>query len=234
MGHLVRKCLGLPQLWQTRCSPPLLIAAKAGGPWPRGRFLGWPRLAERSAVMIWAESLNIEHLLTSPPLGDVVDFEFHDAARRIILLSLSAADTDYTADTTYLYEAWNLLLDRHEPSRAVEVSEVYQKLTSAAQNGRPMGEHVQQCMTCHNRLKALGAELPHELFVQRLLEVDDQYMFMRASLVSMAPEQILAALLDQYRLFQQRKHQCQARSAAHERSAKARFLDSRVHTQIQQ
>ena len=34
-----------------------------------------------------------------------------------------------------------------------------------------MGEHVQQCITWRNRLKALGAELPHELFVQRLLEV---------------------------------------------------------------
>ena len=111
-------------------------------------------------VMIWAESLKIEHLLTSPPLGHVVDFECHDAARRIILLSLSAADTDYTADTTYLYEAWKLLLDRHKPSGAVEVSELYKKLTSAAHNGRRLGEHVQQCMTWRNRLKALGAELP--------------------------------------------------------------------------
>ena len=46
-------------------------------------------------VMIWAESLKIEHLLTRPPLCDVVDVECHDAARRSILLSLSAADTDY-------------------------------------------------------------------------------------------------------------------------------------------
>ena len=93
------------------------------------------------------------------------------------------------------------------------MSELYQKLTSAAQNGRPMGEHVQQCMTWRNRLKALGAELPHELFVQRLLEVDDEYMFMRASLVPMSPEQIVAALMEQYRLFQQRKQRRQARSA---------------------
>ena len=158
-------------------------------------------------VMIWAESLKIEHLLTCPPLGDVVDVECHDAARRIILLFLSAADTDYTADTTYLYEAWILLLDRHEPPWAAEVSELYQKLTSAAQNGRPVGEYVQQCMPWRNRLKALGAKLPHELFLQRLLEVDDEYMFMRASLVSMSPEQIVAALMEQYRLFQQRKQE---------------------------
>ena len=163
--------------------------------------------------MIWAESLKIEYLLTGPPLGDVADFECHDAARRLVLLSLSAADTDYTADTTYLYEAWNVLLDRHEPSRGVEVSELYQKLTSAAQNGRPVGEHVQQCMTRRKRLKALGSELQHELFVQRLLEVDDEYMFMRASLVSMSQEQIVAAVMEPHRLFQQRKQQRQARSA---------------------
>ena len=164
-------------------------------------------------VMIWAESLKIEHLLTGPPLGDVVDFECHDTARRSILLSWSAEDTDYTADTTYLYAAWSLLLDHQEPSRSVEVSELYQKLTSAAKNGRPMGEHVHQCMTWHNRLEALGAELSHDLFVQCLLEVDYEYMFMRASLVSMTPEQIVAALMEQYRLFQQRKQQRHARSA---------------------
>ena len=76
-----------------------------------------------------------------------------------------------------------------------------------------MGEHVQQCMTWRKRLKALGAELPHELFVQRPLDVHDAYMFMRASLVSITPGQIVAALVEQYCLFQQRKQQRQARSA---------------------
>ena len=145
-------------------------------------------------------------------MGDVSHFECHDVARRIILLSLSAADTDYTADTAYLYEAWNLLVDRHEPSRAVAVSELCQKLTCATQNGRPMDEHVQQCMKWRNRLNTLGAKLPHEFFV-RLLEVDNKYMFMRASLVSMSPEQIVAALMEPYRMFQQRKQNRQARSA---------------------
>ena len=37
-----------------------------------------------------------------------------------------------------------------------------------------MGENVQQCMTWRNRLKALGADLPAELFVQHLLEVDNK------------------------------------------------------------
>ena len=68
-------------------------------------------------------------------------------------------------------------------------------------------------MTWRNRLKALGAELPHDLFVQHLLELDDEYMFMRATLVSMSPEQIVTTLMEQYRLFRQRKQQRQARSA---------------------
>ena len=69
-------------------------------------------------AMIWAESHSIEHLLTRPPAGDMSDFECHNVARRTILLARSATDTDYTADTTYLCEAGQLLLERREPSRA--------------------------------------------------------------------------------------------------------------------
>ena len=75
-----------------------------------------------------------------------------------------------------------------------------------------MGEHVHRRMTWHTRLKALGAELQDELFVQRPLEVDDEYMFMRVSLVSMSTEQIVA-LMEKHQLFQQRKQQRPARSA---------------------
>ena len=66
--------------------------------------------------MTWAESHCIEHLLVQPPAGDTSDFECHNVARRTIL-ALSADDNDCTADTTYLCEAWQLLLERHEPSR---------------------------------------------------------------------------------------------------------------------
>ena len=103
-----------------------------------------PFHTSKRLVTIWAESLKVEHLLAGLPLGDVSEFEYHDAARCITLLSLSAAHTD-TAYTTYLFEAWIFVLDRHEPSRAVEVSRLYHKLTSPAQNGRPMGEHVKHC-----------------------------------------------------------------------------------------
>ena len=65
-------------------------------------------------VMIWAESHCIEHLLTNPPAGNMSEFECHNVARRTILLALSATDTEYTADTTYLCEAWQLMLERHE------------------------------------------------------------------------------------------------------------------------
>ena len=112
------------------------------------------------------------------------------------MIALSAIDTDYTADTTYLCEAWQLLLERHEPSRYIGVSDLYQKLCVAIQRGRNMGDHVNECMTYRNRLKALGAEIPREFFVQKLLDVDKQYMFMRASLRTQSPEQIVAALME--------------------------------------
>ena len=96
-------------------------------------------------VLIWAESHCIEHLLTRPPAGDMSDFECHNVARRMILLALSATDTDYTVDTTYLCKAWQLLLERHEPSRDIEVSDLYQKLSVATQRRRNMGKHGCTC-----------------------------------------------------------------------------------------
>ena len=152
-------------------------------------------------VMIWAESHCIEHLLTNPPAGSMSEFECHNVARRTILLALSATDSDYTADTTYPCEAWQLLLERHEPSRDIEVSDLYQKLSVATQRGRNIGDHVNECMTYRNRLKALGAEIPREVFIQKLRDVNKEYMFMRASLRTETPEQIVAALMEQYQLF---------------------------------
>ena len=105
--------------------------------------------------MIWAESHCIEHLLTRPPAGDMSDSECHNAARRTSLLALSATATDYTADTTYLCEAWQLLLKRHESCRHIEMSDLYQKLSVATQRGRNMGDHVNECMTYRNRLWVL-------------------------------------------------------------------------------
>ena len=68
-----------------------------------------------------------------------------------------------------------------------------------------MGDHVNECMTYSNRLTALGGEIPREFFVQKLLDVDKEYMFMRASLRTQSPEQIVAALMEQYQHFQRHK-----------------------------
>ena len=180
-------------------------------------------------VMIWAESHCIEHLLTNPPAGSMIEFECRNVARRTILLALSATDTDYTADTTYLCEAWQLLLERHEPSRDIEVSDLYQKLSVATQRGRNMGDHVNECMTYRNRLKALGADIPREFFIQKLLDVDKEYMFMRASLRTQTPEQIVAALMEQYQLFQRHK---QIARAAVRKTLKNTLGDGSTETNI--
>ena len=131
----------------------------------------------KGRVMIWAESHWIEHRLTRPLAGEMSDFECYNVARRTILLVLSAIDTDYTADTTYLCEAWQLPLESHEPSRDIAVSDLYQKLSVATKRRRNMGDHVNECMTYRNRLKIL-----REFLVQKRLDIDKEYMFMRASL----------------------------------------------------
>ena len=155
--------------------------------------------------MVWAESHYIEHLLSRPPTGDMSDFDGYSVARRTILLALFATDTDYTADSTYLCEAWQLLLERHEPSTDIEVSDLYQKLSVATQRGRSMGDHVNVCMTYRNCPKALGAKVPHEILVQKLLDVAKEYMFMRASLRTQSPKQIVASLMEQYQLLQRQR-----------------------------
>ena len=68
-----------------------------------------------------------------------------------------------------------------------------------------MGDHVNECMTYRNRLRALGAVIPREFFIQRLLDVDKEYTFMRASQRTQTLEQIVAALMEQYQLFQRQK-----------------------------
>ena len=180
-------------------------AAIAKSDKPRWDVRSEPFHTFKRRAVIWAESHGIEHLLTNPPAGSMSEFECHNVARRTILLALSATDTDYTADTTYLCEVWQLLLERHEPSRDIEVSDPYQKLSVATQRGRNMGDHVNECMTYENRLKALGADIPREFFIQKLLDVDKEYMFMRASLRTQTPEQIVAALMEQYKPFQRHK-----------------------------
>ena len=64
---------------------------------------------------------------------------------------------------------------------------------------------MNECMTYRNRLKTLGADNAREFFIQKLLDVDKEYMIMRASLRTQTPEQIVAALMEQYQLFQRHK-----------------------------
>ena len=70
-----------------------------------------------------------------------------------------------------------------------------------------MGDHVHDCVTYRKktRLKALGAEIPREFFVQRLLDVDKESMFMRASLRTQSPQQTVAARMEEYQLFQRHR-----------------------------
>ena len=68
-----------------------------------------------------------------------------------------------------------------------------------------MGDHVNECMTYRNRIVALGAKIPSEFFVKKLLDMDKEYMFMCASLRTQTPEQIVAALMQHYLLLQRQE-----------------------------
>ena len=55
-------------------------------------------------------------------------------ARRGILLALPGHDIDYVAATTYLFEAWSLLVTKYLPSRNAQVRDLYNKLSVQTQN----------------------------------------------------------------------------------------------------
>ena len=180
-------------------------ASIAKSPPPKWDFDKEPFFTYKRKITIWAESHKIDHLLTQRPRRSQNEHEKHDVARRGILLALPGHDIDYVADTTYLFEAWSLLVSKYLPSRNAEIRDLYNKLSGQTQSGRPMNEHIDKCMLYKNQLKALGAPYPDEMYVQRLLEVDQEYAFLRPTLTDEQPEKIVASLMQHFRYLQSLK-----------------------------
>ena len=68
-------------------------------------FVDWQHKVE-----IWAESLDIRHLLEHPPVADPVQLRKHDVAKAIILLALPNQDRAYVRGSLTLNEIWGKLL----------------------------------------------------------------------------------------------------------------------------
>ena len=83
-----------------------------------------------------------------------------------------------------------------------------EQVSALRQGGRPMVEHVNDCMTFRNLLEAIGETVPDKQFVYELLNVDRQLAYLRPMLVRTPFAEIVAGLTDGYSYhYQDRQHQ---------------------------
>ena len=118
-------------------------------------FVDWQHKVE-----IWAESHDIKHLLEHPLIADPAQLRKQEIAKRIILLTLPNQDGAHVRGSLTLNEIWSKQLAKYVPSIDAETRKLWGKFSALRQAGRPMVEHVNDCMTVKNQLEALGETVP--------------------------------------------------------------------------
>ena len=121
-------------------------------------------------VEIWADSHDIRHLLEHPPVATPGQLRKHEIAKRIILLTLPNHDRAYVRGSQTLNEIWSKLLAKYMPSIDAEARKLWSSFSALRQSGRPMVEHVNDCMTVRNLLEAIGEIVPDKQFVDNAAE----------------------------------------------------------------
>ena len=149
-------------------------------------------------VEIWADSHDIRHLLQHPPVADPVQLRKHEVAKPILLLTLPNQDRAYVRGSLTLSETWGKLLAKYMPLMDAHARKLWSRLSALRQAGRPMVEHVNECMTVKNQLTALGETVPDKHFVDKLLNIDRELSYLRPILVRAPTDDIVAGLTDGY------------------------------------
>ena len=149
-------------------------------------------------VEIWAESHDIRHLLEHPPVAVPVQLRKHEIAKRLILLTLPNYDRAYGRESLMLNEIWSKLLAEYMPSKDAEARKLWSRFTYLRQAGRPMIEHVNECMTVKNQLTALGETVPEKQSIGKLLNIDRELSYQRPMLARAPIDEIVAGLTDGY------------------------------------
>ena len=130
-------------------------------------------------VEIWADSQHIRHLLEHPPVAAPGQLHKHEIAKRIILLTTPNHDRAYVRGSQTLNEIWSKLLAKYMPSIDAEARKLWSRFSALRHSGRPMVEHVNDCMTVRNLLEAIGEIMPDKQFVDKLLNVDRELSYLR-------------------------------------------------------
>ena len=108
-------------------------------------FVDWQHKVE-----IWADSHDIRHLLEHPPVAAPGQRRKHEIAKRITLLTLPNHDRAYVRGSQTLNKIWSKLLAKYMPSIDAEARKLWSMFSALRQSGRPMVEHVNDCMTVRN------------------------------------------------------------------------------------
>ena len=65
-----------------------------------------------------------------------------------------------------------MLNRKYMPSVAAEAAELWIQFEGLRQRGRPMQEHINECMTVRNKLLPINEPVPDRQFIHKLLNVD--------------------------------------------------------------
>ena len=112
-------------------------------------------------VEIWAGSNDIAHLLKRDPYPH--EKRKHEPAMRTVMLKLPPHDRAYVRGHDMLHEVWSML-NKYMPSVAAGATKLWIRCAGLRQRGRPMQEHINECMTVRNKLLAINEPFPDRQF----------------------------------------------------------------------
>ena len=191
-------------------------------------FVDWQHKVEK-----WADSHDIRHLLEHPPVAAPGQLRKHEITKRIILLTLPNHDRAYVRGSQTLNEIWSKLLAKYMPSIDAEARKLWSRFSARRQCGRPMVEHVNDCMTIRNLLEAIGGIVPDKQFFDKLLNVNWELSYLRPMLVRAPIAEIVDGLTDGYSYhYQDRQHQNHSGNAGRAASS-ADTREGKVHLLLQ-
>ena len=158
-------------------------------------------------VEIWEESHDFRHLLEHPLVTAPAQLRKDEIAQRIILLALPNHDRAYVRGSLTLKEIWSKLLAKYMPSNDADARKLWSEFSACLKAGRPMVEHVNECMNVKNQLVALGETVPDKQLVDKLLNVDRELSYLKPMVVRAPMDEIVAGLTDGYSYhYQDRQH----------------------------
>ena len=99
-----------------------------------------------------------------------------------------------------LHEAWSMLNNKYMPSLATEATKLWIQFEGLRQRGRPMQEHISECMTVRDKLLAININVPvpDRYFTHKLLNVDKELYHVRVTLAHANIDAIVSGLTDAY------------------------------------